>query len=131
MRRALPRQRRAIAPIGQHFAAVSNRGRGRSVKFHILFATAVAATLALPLAAQAQGIPDGIAHGGGAVGMNTAGPIGAVVGGAVGGVVGGVEGLFGLGPTYAAYPEDAPRAYPHHHWVRHTYHHVHRRPAAS
>jgi hypothetical protein len=62
------------------------------VKYHILFATAVAATLALPLAARAQGIPDGVAHGG-SVGMNTAGPIGAVVGGAVGGVVGGFGGI--------------------------------------
>jgi hypothetical protein len=100
------------------------------VKYHILFPTAVAATLALPLAAQAQGIPDGVAHGG-SVGMNTAGPIGAVVGGAVGGVVGGVEGLFGIGPTYAAYPEGEPRPYRHRHWVRHTYHHAHHKPATS
>ena len=100
------------------------------MKLHILFAAAVAATLTVPLAAQAQGIPDGVAHGA-AVGSNTAGPIGAVLGGAVGGVVGGVEGLFGVAPTYASYPEGAPRAYHRRHWVRHSYHHIHRRPAAS
>jgi hypothetical protein len=103
------------------------------VKYHLWFGaavTAVAATLALPLAARAQGIPDGIVHGG-SVGMNTAGPIGAVVGGAVGGVVGGVEGLFGIGPVYAAYPEGPPRVVRHHPWVRHTYHLQHHKPAAS
>ena len=100
------------------------------MKLHIFSAVAVAATLALPLAAQAQGIPDGIAHGG-YVGMNTAGPIGAVVGGAVGGVVGGVEGLLGVGPAYASYQEGPPHRYRHHHWVRHSYRRVHHKPATS
>jgi hypothetical protein len=100
------------------------------VKYHVLFATAVAATLAWPLAAQAQGIPDGVHHGG-TVGMQAAGPIGAVVGGAVGGVVGGFEGLFGIGPIYADYPDGGPRTYRHRHWVRHTYHAVHHRPTTS
>ena len=86
--------------------------------------SAAAATLASPLAAQAQGIPDGIAHGA-YVGNNAAGPVGAVVGGAVGGVVGGVEDLFGVRPVYAAYPE--PRVYHHRRWVRHSYRHMHRR----
>jgi hypothetical protein len=101
------------------------------VKFHLLFAgTVVAGTvvasLAWPLAAQAQGIPDGIAHGA-YVGNQTAGPIGAVVGGAVGGVVGGVEGLFGIGPVYyASYPvAEPPHVYYHRHGVRHSYRHVH------
>jgi hypothetical protein len=62
----------------------------------------VVGVLAVPLAAHAQGIPDGIQHGA-SVGSQTAGPVGAVVGGAVGGVIGGVEGLFGLRPTYVAY----------------------------
>ena len=53
------------------------------MKFHIVFAAGVALALACPLSAQAQGIPDGIAHGAD-VGNQTAGPIGAVVGGAVG-----------------------------------------------
>ena len=95
------------------------------MKFHILFAAA-AVTLASPLAAQAQGIPDGIAHGA-YVGNNAAGPVGAVVGGAVGGVVGGVEGLFGVRPVYAAYPEAQPRLYHHRRWVRHSYRHMHGR----
>jgi hypothetical protein len=89
-----------------------------------LFLIGAAATLASPLAAQAQGIPDGIAHGI-YVGNNTAGPVGAVVGGAVGGVIGGVEGLFGVRPVYAAYAE--PRMYQHRRGVRHSYRHVHRR----
>jgi hypothetical protein len=100
------------------------------VKFHILSAAIVATTIALSMTAQAQGIPDGVVHGG-AVGMNTAGPVGAVVGGAVGGVVGGVEGLFGVRPYYASYPEGAPRAYRYRHGIRHTYRHPHQRRVAS
>jgi len=90
------------------------------VKFPILFAAAVAATLASPLAAQAQGIPDGIAHVA-YVGNNTAGPVGAVDGGAVGGVIGGIEGLFGVRPVYAAYAE--PRVYHHRRWASYTCRH--------
>jgi hypothetical protein len=97
------------------------------MKSHILSAAIVAAALALPMTAQAQSIPEGIAHGG-SVGMNTAGPIGAVVGGAVGGVVGGVEGLFGI--RYASYSDGQPRG-SHHHGVRHTYRRVHHKPATS
>ena len=82
------------------------------MKFQIVFAAAVAASLVSPLAAQAQGIPDGVAHGA-YVGNNTAGPIGAVVGGAVGGVIGGINGVLGIGPSYAAYPAEEPRAYRH------------------
>ena len=119
-RDASPHRRRATALIDRHVAAVSTQERGCSVKFHLLFAAAAAATLASPIAAQAQGIPDGIAHGT-YVGGTTAGPVGAVVGGAVGGVIGGVEGLFGVRPVYAAYPE--PRMYHHRPWARHTYRH--------
>jgi hypothetical protein len=105
--------------------------KGSSVKYHTLFGAAAIATLAWPLAAHAQGVPDGIAHGA-YVGVNAAGPIGAVVGGAVGGVVGGVEGLLGIGPVYASYYEGrAPRVYHRRHWVRHTYHHAPHKPAAS
>ncbi len=100
------------------------------MKYHILFGAAVVATLALPLAAQAQGIPDGVAHGA-YVGNNTAGPIGGIVGGAVGGVVGGVEGLLGIGPVYAAYSEGVPRVYHHRHLIRHSYRRVHHKPATS
>jgi hypothetical protein len=99
------------------------------MKPHILGAAIVAATLTLPLAAQAQSIPEGVAHGG-SVGMDTAGPIGAVVGGAVGGVVGGVEGLFGIHPVYASYSDGQPRT-AHRHGIRHTYRHPHHKPATS
>jgi len=87
-----------------------------------MFASVVVASLACPLAAQAQGIPDGVAHGA-YVGNQTAGPVGAVVGGAVGGVIGGVEGVLGVRPTYAAYPgpEPAPVYYHRRHGVRHSY----------
>lgn len=91
------------------------------MKLKIVFATIAIAGLS-PLAAHAQGIPDGVAHGA-YVGNQTAGPVGAVVGGAVGGVVGGVEGLFGVRPV-AAYPE-GPRYYRHRHWARHYPRHAH------
>jgi hypothetical protein len=50
------------------------------------------AGFALPLAAQAQGIPGGAAQGA-QQGGEAAGPVGAAVGGVVGGVAGGVAGL--------------------------------------
>jgi hypothetical protein len=99
------------------------------MKSRILFVATVAATLALPFAAQAQSIPEGVAHGG-TIGMNTAGPIGAVVGGAVGGVVGGFEGMFGIRPQYASYSDGQPHGY-YHHSVRHSSHRVHHKPATS
>jgi hypothetical protein len=121
----------ADALIGRARNGSLNNRKGRGVKYHSVFGlAAVAATLAWPLAAQAQGIPDGVAHGG-YVGMNTAGPIGAVVGGAVGGVVGGVEGLFGIGPVYAAYDEGPARVYHRRHGVRHSYRHIHHKPATG
>jgi hypothetical protein len=90
------------------------------LKFHSLFASAaVVASLAYPLAAQAQGIPDGVAHGA-YVGSHDAGPVGAVVGGAVGGVLGGIEGALGMHP--AVYSEGPPpRRIIHRRWVRHSY----------
>jgi hypothetical protein len=94
------------------------------VKFQFVFAIGAALALACPLGAQAQGIPDGAAHGA-YVGNNAAGPVGAVVGGAVGGVIGGINGALGIGPHYAAYPdgEPAPVHYRHHR-VRHSYRHI-------
>jgi hypothetical protein len=71
----------------------------------MLFASVVVAVLAVPLAAQAQGVPGGIAHGA-SEGWRIAGPVGFVVGAPVGGVIGGVEGLLGIGP---AYQEPPPR----------------------
>lgn len=71
-----------------------------------VIATAFLLSLSLPLAAQAQGIPGGVAHGV-YEGERRAGPIGAVVGGAVGGVIGGIEGVLGVDRRYYA-AEPAP-----------------------
>ncbi|HEY8566847.1 MAG TPA: hypothetical protein VIL65_15225 [Beijerinckiaceae bacterium] len=64
-----------------------------------LLGLALVATLALPFAAEAQGIVRGAAQGAD-VGNRAAGPVGGVVGGAVGGVtggvVGGVKGVLGV-----------------------------------
>ncbi len=98
------------------------------MKFHIVSsAIIIAVSLAGPIAARAQGIPDGVFHGA-SVGSQAAGPIGAVVGGAVGGVVGGVEGgvkgILGIQPIYAAYPQSpAPQVYRYHHAARHSSRH--------
>src|SRR6202161_4032771 len=125
---APPRHGRANALIAEVCGGLSTSGKDLSVKFQIVFAAAVAVSLVSPLAAQAQGIPDGVAHGA-YVGNNAAGPVGAVVGGAVGGVIGGINGVLGIGPNYAAYPAEESRAYRHR--VRHSYRHVHHAPAAS
>ncbi|MGB9365151.1 MAG: hypothetical protein WCE79_03970 [Xanthobacteraceae bacterium] len=76
-----------------------------------VFAGVLLAGIAAPLAAQAQGVPGGAAHGF-HEGNRIAGPVGAVVGTAVGGVIGGVEGVFGINhahrTAYSSYGEDAP-----------------------
>ena len=74
-----------------------------------VFAGVFFAIAALPLTAQAQGVPGGAAHGF-HEGNRIAGPVGAVVGTAVGGVIGGVEGVLGIHHQPAAYTEyqDAP-----------------------
>src|SRR6202022_2672568 len=56
---------------------------------------AVVAAVALPVGAQAQGVPGGIERGS-RDGERAAGPVGAVVGGVIGGVVGGVAGVLGV-----------------------------------
>jgi hypothetical protein len=56
---------------------------------------AVAGLIALPLTAQAQGVPGGAARGA-EEGGQAGGPLGAAVGGVVGGVTGGVAGLLGV-----------------------------------
>jgi hypothetical protein len=73
------------------------------VTFKVLYAGVIVAAVAMPLAAQAQGIPGGFVHGANE-GWRIAGPVGAVVGAPVGGVIGGVEGLLGVGPAYQAPP---------------------------
>ena len=65
---------------------------------------ALAATIALPVAAQAQGVPGGVERGS-RDGERAAGPVGAVVGGVIGGVVGGVTGVLGVDerPRFRSY----------------------------
>jgi hypothetical protein len=71
------------------------------MKARFVWAAAVLTLLAMPLAAQAQGVIGG-AQEGARVGNRAAGPVGgavgAVGGGVVGGVVGGVRGAIGA-PT--------------------------------
>jgi len=57
--------------------------------------TALVAVAALPVVAQAQGVPGGVERGS-REGERAAGPVGAVVGGVIGGVVGGVNGVLGI-----------------------------------
>src|ERR1700753_3365281 len=70
----------------------------------------VAAALALPAVAQAQGVPGGVERGS-REGERAAGPVGAVVGGVVGGVGGGVSGGLGIdqGPRFHSYVVEQPR----------------------
>jgi hypothetical protein len=94
------------------------------VKLRLMIASAFVATLAMPLAAQAQGVPGGAAHGfyeGGRI----AGPVGAVVGGAVGGVIGGIEGVLGIPPRYqpAEYSEPPRKSYRKYRRTRHVRRH--------
>src|SRR5471032_2559783 len=56
---------------------------------------ALVAAVALPVVAQAQGVPGGVERGS-RDGERAAGPVGAVVGGVIGGVVGGVNGVLGI-----------------------------------
>lgn len=65
------------------------------MKIGLLMPLAVVGTLALPLAAQAQGTLRG-AEEGAAAGGNAAGPLGAIVGGAVGAATGTVGGILGV-----------------------------------
>ena len=85
---------------------------------------AAACFAALPLSAQAQGVPAGAAYGF-HEGNRMAGPVGAVVGTVVGGVTGGINGVFGVDPR-AEEARPQPVVYRHH--TRHIRrHHRHRR----
>jgi hypothetical protein len=70
----------------------------------IIGIAALAATVALPVLAQAQGVPGGIERGS-REGERAAGPIGSVIGGVIGGVVGGVDGVLGIDerPRFRSY----------------------------
>jgi len=65
------------------------------MKTKLLMSLAVLATLALPVAAQAQGTVRG-AEEGAAEGGRAAGPLGAIVGGAIGAAAGTVGGILGV-----------------------------------
>jgi hypothetical protein len=65
------------------------------MKTKLLMSLAVFATLALPVAAQAQGTVRG-AEEGAAEGGRAAGPLGAIVGGAIGAAAGTVGGILGV-----------------------------------
>jgi Protein of unknown function (DUF1236) len=65
------------------------------MKTNLLVAMMFATTLALPVAAQAQGTVQGMQRGA-AQGERDAGPIGAVVGGTIGAVTGTVGGILGV-----------------------------------
>ena len=65
------------------------------MRHNALMVISVAAVLALPGLAQAQGVPGGAAEGA-AQGGAAAGVPGAIVGGVVGGVAGGVAGVLGV-----------------------------------
>ncbi len=64
----------------------------------------VAASVVLPVAVQAQGVPGGVERGS-REGERAAGPVGAIVGGVVGGVVGGGNGVLGIDarPRFRSY----------------------------
>jgi Protein of unknown function (DUF1236) len=66
--------------------------------------------VAVPVVAQAQGVPGGIDRGA-RQGERDGGPVGAVVGGVIGGVVGGVAGVLGVEqrPRFRAYVVDQRR----------------------
>src|ERR1700704_547277 len=67
-------------------------------------AAAICAAVAIPVVAQAQGVPGGIERGA-REGDRAAGPVGAIVGGTIGGVVGGVAGVLGVDqrPRFRSY----------------------------
>jgi hypothetical protein len=110
--------------------------QGKVMKRVSVIAGVFFALVAAPLAAQAQGVPAGAAHGF-HEGNRIAGPVGAVVGTAVGGVIGGVEGVFGIDHRPVAYTDFAdapPPAYrPRRSWrkAQHVRRGRHHRPAAG
>lgn len=65
------------------------------MKYRLIGTAALLAIVAMPVMAQAQGVPGGIEQGA-REGGRAAGPVGAIVGGTIGGVVGGVAGVLGV-----------------------------------
>src|ERR1700740_2439102 len=75
--------------------ATSSSPPGDIIMRRFIAIAALAAAVALPVVAQAQGVPGGVERGS-REGERAAGPVGAVVGGVVGGVVGVVNGVLGV-----------------------------------
>jgi hypothetical protein len=76
----------------------------------LIGAAAICAAVAIPVVAQAQGVPGGNEHGA-REGDRAAGPVGAIVGGTIGGVVGGVAGVLGVDqrPRFRTYAVEQHR----------------------
>jgi hypothetical protein len=76
----------------------------------LIGAAAICAAVAIPVVAQAQGVPGGIERGA-RDGDRAAGPVGAIVGGTIGGVVGGVAGVLGVDqrPRFRTYAVEQRR----------------------
>ena len=76
----------------------------------LIGAAAICAAVAIPIVAQAQGVPGGIERGA-REGDRAAGPVGAIVGGTIGGVVGGVAGVLGVDqrPRFRTYAVEQRR----------------------
>jgi hypothetical protein len=103
---------------GQSGEGRSSKWGNESMTMKLLISSACHAVLAMPLAAQAQGIPGGAAHGF-YEGNRIAGPIGAVVGIAVGGAIGGVEGVLGVDQRYYVQAPDTRHYRPHRRYHAH------------
>src|SRR6202795_1550271 len=76
----------------------------------LIGAAAICAAVAIPVVAQAQGVPGGIERGA-REGDRAAGPVGAIVCGTIGGVVGGVGGVLGVDqrPRFRTYAVEQHR----------------------
>ena len=90
---------------------------------HFAVAAALAlSAFAMPVSADAQGLPGGMRRGA-AEGDRVGGPIGGIVGGAVGGAVGTVNGALGIDPGRRGYRSGMrTRRHYHHRAYRHRHH---------
>ena len=70
----------------------------------VISISVVAASVALPFVAQAQGVPAGVERGS-REGLRAADPVGAIIGKVIGSVVGGVNGVLGVDerPRFRSY----------------------------
>jgi hypothetical protein len=98
----------AVWPLLPSQLLSSKHRKDNFMKFRVLISAAIIAIVAVPVAAHAQGVPGGVAHGM-YEGNRRAGPVGAVVGAAVGGVIGGIEGVLGVDRAYYEPAYEAPR----------------------